>query len=143
DSPITLEASERDAIEKLGSNLGGCTVALDCLQGSLVQYVQSDDDGIWRFKHPTVGDAFASLLLKNPEWLGIYVQGSPADKLMAQITCGDVGLERAVVIPKDLFALVCKRLVTYCTDEAAARVSMSDRRSRVDDFLSYRCSKGF
>lgn len=143
DSPIALEASERDAIERLGSNLGGCTVALDCLQGSLVQYVQSDDDGIWRFKHPTVGDAFASLVLKNPEWLGIYVQGSPADKLMAQITCGDVGLERAVVIPKSLFPLVRKRLVTYCTDEASSRVSMSDRRSRVDDFLSYRCSKDF
>jgi hypothetical protein len=90
-----------------------------------------------------VGDAFAALLLKNPERLGIYVHGSPADRLMAQITCGDVGLERAVVIPKNLFPLVRKRLVTYCTDEAASRVSMSDRRSRVDNFLSYRCSKDF
>jgi hypothetical protein len=115
DSPISLEPSEREAIERLGSNLGGCTVALDCLQGSLVQYVQSDDGAIWRFKHPTVGEAFASLLLKNPEWLGIYVQGSPADKLMSQITCGDVSLERAVMIPKSLFPLVRKRLMTYCT----------------------------
>jgi len=90
-----------------------------------------------------VGEAFASLLLKNPEWLGIYVQGSPADKLMSQITCGDVSLERAVMIPKSLFPLVRKRLMTYCTDEAASHVSMSDRRSRVDDFLSYRCSKDF
>jgi hypothetical protein len=90
-----------------------------------------------------VGDAFASLLLKNPEWLGIYVHGSPADKLMAQITCGDVALERAVVIPKNLFPLVRKRLVTYCTNEDSSRVSLSERRSRVDNFLSYRCSKDF
>jgi len=141
--PIDATPSERDAIERLGSTLGGCTVALDCLQGSLVQYFQTEDAGVWRFKHPTVGDAYASLLLKNPEWLGIYVQGSPADKLMAQITCGDVGLERAVIVPKNLFLVVRDRLLAYCTDEGSSRVSMSDRQRSVDDFLSYRCSKEF
>ena len=39
-----------------------------------------------------------------------------ADKLMAQITCGNVGLESAVVVPKNLFPLVRKLLVAYCTD---------------------------
>jgi hypothetical protein len=65
----------------------------------------------WRFKHPTVGDAYAFLLLQNPELLGIYVQGSPIDKLMGQISCGDVGLERAVALPKTLFPLVLLNLV--------------------------------
>jgi hypothetical protein len=141
ESPIVLEPSERQAIERLASDLGRCTIALDCLQGSLVQYVQTEDAGIWRFKHPTVGDAFASLLLKNPEWLGIYVHGSPPDQLMSQITCGDVGLERAVVVPKNLFPLVRKRLAGFCADRRAS--GLRDPRSRVDGFLSYRCSKDF
>lgn len=143
ESPVVLEASEREAIERLASDLGRCTIALDFLKGSLVQYVQTEDAGVWRFKHPTMGEAFASLLLKNPEWLGIYLQGSPADRLMTQITCSDVGLERAVVVPKSLFPLVCKRLAAFCGDKAGSNISMSDRRSRVDSFLSYRCSKDF
>jgi hypothetical protein len=60
---------------------------------------------------------------------------------MAQITCGDVGLERAVVVPKNLFPLVRKRLAAFCNDKRPSGVS--DPRSRVDGFLSYRCSKDF
>src|ERR1039458_959143 len=66
--------------------------------GSLVQYIHTDEVAMWRFKHPTVGDAYAGLLLQSPELLGIYVHGSPIDKLLGQVTCGDVGLERAVVL---------------------------------------------
>ncbi len=65
---------------------------------------------LWRFKHPTVGDALAALLLKNPELLGIYVRGSSVESLMRQITCGDVGLEHAVALPNPLFRLVVRRL---------------------------------
>ena len=39
ESPIELEDSERDAIERMASSLAGCMVALDCLNGSLVQYM--------------------------------------------------------------------------------------------------------
>jgi len=94
ESPIELEESEREAIE-LGSNLGGCITALESLSGSLVQYTHLEDTAAWKFKHPTVGDAYAALLLRNPELLGIYIRGSPMDKLMGHVTCGDVGLERA------------------------------------------------
>jgi hypothetical protein len=86
ESPVELEESEREAVERLGSNLGGCTTALDCLNGSLVQHAQTEDAAIWRFKHPTVGDAFAAVLLQNPELLGIYARGSPMYSLMGQVT---------------------------------------------------------
>jgi hypothetical protein len=70
-SPVVLEQSEREAIERLGSNLGGCIAALESLKGSLVQQVHAEGRSIWTFKHPTVGDAFASRLLQNPELLGL------------------------------------------------------------------------
>lgn len=106
ESPIQLEESENEAIERLGSNLGGCITALESLNGSLVQYTAAEGTYAWRFKHPTVGDAYAGLLLQSHELLGIYVHGSPIDKLTEQVSCGDVGIERAVALPRGLFPLV-------------------------------------
>jgi hypothetical protein len=102
ESPVTLEDSELEAIERLGSSRGGCVAGLESLKGSLVQHAIEEGSAIWRFKHPTVGDAYAGLLLKNPELLGIFVHGSSLEKLLGQITCGDVGLERAVIVPNTL-----------------------------------------
>ena len=113
ESPIALHESEREALERLGSDLGNCGTALDALNGSLVQRIDSDGNHVWRFKHPTIGDAYASLLTQHPELLGIYLKGAATEKLMAQVTCGDVGLERAVVIPRALFPLMLQRLQDY------------------------------
>ncbi len=146
-SPIELEESEREAIDRLGSNLGKCINALDALNGSFVQFVQEEGSAIWRFKHPTVGDALAALLIENPEFLGIYVRGSAIDQLMDQITCGDVGLERAVALSNALFPLVVKRLDQFTTDQTTKYktplFSYSYRRDRLEGFLSSRCSKEF
>jgi hypothetical protein len=95
DSPVEPEASERVAIERLGSSLGGCVTALESLNGSLVKYTVTESSATWKFKHPTIGDAYAGLLLQSPELLGVYLRGSSIDKLMSQVTCGDLGLEHA------------------------------------------------
>jgi hypothetical protein len=109
ESPIALTDSESRALERLGSTLGGCTTALESLKGSLVQHAHVEGAAVWRFKHPTVGDAFAAQLVRNPELLEIYIQGALTEDLMDQVTCGDVGLEKTVIIPKSLFPLVLRR----------------------------------
>ena len=101
--PDSLQRSEEQALERLGSNLGECVTALEALNGSLVLHSHAGDDSIWRFKHPTIGDAYAAILVQSPELLGIFIQGSAPDKLIEQVTCGDVGIEKAVIIPKALF----------------------------------------
>jgi hypothetical protein len=53
ESPVLLKESEKIAIERLGSTLGGCTTALESLRGSLVQYTYSSGEASWQFKHPT------------------------------------------------------------------------------------------
>lgn len=145
ESPVALEESELEAIERLGSSRGGCVAALESLKGSLVQHVIEDGSAIWRFKHPTVGDAYAGLLIKSPELLGIFVHGSSLEKMLGQITCGDVGLERAVVVPKALFDLVLKRLDQTSDTSRYKTPALADwhSRSRIDDFLASRCSKDF
>jgi hypothetical protein len=98
DSPVEPEASERAAIERLGSTLGGCVAALESLSGSLVKYMVTESSATWKFKHPTISDAYAGILLQSPELLGVYLRGSSIDKLVSQVTCGDLGLEHAVIM---------------------------------------------
>lgn len=144
-SPVELEESERNALERLGSNLGNCISALDSLKGSLVQHTHAEGNAVWTFKHPTVGDAYSSVLLDNSEWLGIYVRGTPVDKLLGRVTCGDVGLERAVIMPKGLFPLVLKRLKEFSSTTSFKTPFLSkwDINRRVDNFVASRCSKDF
>lgn len=80
ESPIDLQKSEEQALERLGSDLGGCITALEALNGSLVQHTHASGDSIWRFKHPTIGDAYAAILVLSRELLGIYVQGSTIER---------------------------------------------------------------
>src|SRR5450631_4155315 len=133
------------AASAAGQQPGGCVAGLESLKGSLVQHVIEEGSAIWRFKHPTVGDAYAGLLLKNPELLGIFVHGSSLEKLLGQITCGDVGLERAVIVPKTLFDLVLKRLDQASDTKRYKTPALANwySRSRIDDFLALRCSREF
>lgn len=145
ESPIQLEESERRALERLGSSLGGCITALESLNGSLAQHAHVEGASIWRFKHPTVGDAFASLLAGNPELLEIYLQGSSTEDLVNQVTCGDVGLERAVIIPKLLFPLMLRRLEEFSksSEYKSPLYAAWGAKSRIMRFLAWRCSKEF
>jgi energy-coupling factor transporter ATP-binding protein EcfA2 len=145
ESPIQPQISEIRALERLGSSLGGCITALESLKGSLVQYAHVEGTSIWRFKHPTIGDAFGALLVRNPELLEIYIQGSSTEDLIDQITCGDVGLEKAAIIPRPLFPLVLRRLNEFSTTSKykSAWLSTWGAKRRLQRFLTRRCSKEF
>ena len=84
ESPIELQSSEAQALERLGSNLGGCVAALEALKGSLVLLSHPTDESVWRFKHPTVGDTYAALLFQNPEHLGISTRLSARSRSRRQ-----------------------------------------------------------
>ena len=113
DSPIELQPSEKQALERLGSGLGGCVTALDDLKGSLVLLSHASGGAVWQFKHPTIGDAYASILVQSSEHLGIYLQGSAPERVVEQVTCGDVGIEKAVIVPKSLYPLMFNRLQEF------------------------------
>lgn len=144
-SPISLKAEEDEALKRLGSNLGACLAALEALLGSLVVHVTSDGESFWTFKHPTIGDAYSAILRGSPELLGIYVRGSEIEKMVLQVTCGDVGIEGAVVLPSSLFDLVIERLAGYKRSSAYKTEWMSDWKARQElhRFLARRCSSQF
>jgi len=144
-SPVVLTAIEADAIARLGSDVGGSIEALEAMKDSIVQYTFIDDNAIWRFKHPTIGDAYARILAKSPEQLEIYLHGTEVEKIIDQITCGDVGLEKAVVVPKKMFNMVLEKLRQFKTsnDFKTGYLSSWDAKRKVLTFLARRSSKEF
>ena len=141
-SPVDLRQSEVSALARMGSDLGKSTVALSALKDSLVRYVIEEGQGLWRFKHPTIGDAFAALLLEDPELMGIYLQSAAVEKLIYQVTCGDVGLEHAVIVPKSHFVTIRERLSDPLNAPRSKDLTFSwgDMRMR---FFARRCDRDF
>jgi hypothetical protein len=144
-SPMELQPSETEALQRLDSDLGGCVTALDALNGSLVLHSHVSGESFWRFKHPTIGDAYAAILVQSPEMLGIYIRGTAPERLVEQVTCGDVGMERAVVVPKSLFPLLLTRLGEFSASTSYKSVWLSawGAKRALQGFLARRCSKEF
>jgi hypothetical protein len=68
------------------------------MDGSLVVLIRSGDKRSWSFKHPTISDAYAQLVSDNPELLDFYLAWPRVEKLLKEVTCGDVGLEGVRVV---------------------------------------------
>ena len=96
-------------------------------------------DGIcsWRFKHPTVRDAFATIISDDRELMDIYLAGSPVDRMFSEVTCGDVGIQGAkVIVPADRYGLIIQRLASDHSDANGGR-------DLLNRFLAYRCDQNF
>ena len=145
ESPVEPQSSETQALERLGSNLGGCVAALEALKGSLVLLSHISGESVWQFKHPTVGDAYAAILVQSPEHIGIFIQGSESERLVDQVTCGDVGIENAIVVPKSLFPQMLAKLEDMSPSKSykSAWLSTFSARENLGGFLARRCSKEF
>ena len=131
-SPISPSLDEARALELLGGEVSNVREALSALDGSLVKLSLEAGRRIWGFKHPTIRDAFASLIAEDPELLDIYLTGTPPEKLVYEISCGASDIEGIkVVVPPERYQKVAQRLF-----------SIPEKR-QLHWFLTYRCDKGF
>ena len=140
ESPVNLGLEEGRAIERLGSSEAGCIRALEDLNRSFVQLVDVQEGRYWRYKHPTIGDAFALILASSPDHLRIFVDGSSTERLMDLVTCGDVGLKNATIIPKVMFHDLVQRIYNYASAEA---LPSTQTRGRLYSFLKNRSCYDF
>ena len=145
ESPVELRGSESVSLERLGSNIGGCGFALNALRGSLARLSHASGEAVWQFSHPTVSDAYAATLAQNPEHIGILIQGSETESLIEQVTCGDVGFENAVVVPRSLFRQIVEKLgeMNSTKSHKSTFLSAFGARRNLHSFLTYRCSGEF
>ncbi len=131
-SPVTPSLDESRALELLGGHLAGVREALNALDGSLVKRVLEDGRYVWSFKHPTIRDAFASLVAEDPELLDIYLAGTPPEKLVHEISCGPSDIQGVkVIVPFERYAKVVQRLD-----------GIAEKR-QLHWFLTRRCDKDF
>lgn len=128
--PLTLSPQEITALTMLGSSEQGVRKALPSLNGDILRLARSEPSR-WMYKHPTIGDAYARLLASDPELLDVYLAGVRSDKLVREITCGETGLEGAVVIPHSRFNRIFASIDTLTNKNALFM------------FLAYRCDKTF
>ena len=144
ESPIELDVTESNALELLGGSLNGVRISLSALEGTLVHFSKGDSSN-WRFKHPTIGDAYSSILAEDPELLGIFLQGAPPEKLIRQITCGDIDYENSINISSKLFQKVIDKLDVYEKElkEKPGSMSRWSAMRSIHYFLSRQCSKEF
>ncbi len=145
ESPIQLTDIEETALKRMNSDLGRVTQALQSLKDSFVVYVVVEQIACWTYKHPTIRDAFSEILRRNPELLNVFVAGTEVERLAQQVTCGDVGIERAVVLPANLFPQMLDRLSTYQASPSYKTTWLSrwGAKRTLYSFLATRCSKPF
>ena len=118
--------------ELLGVAASDIRTALDALRGSLVLLVETPDGPQWTFKHPTIGDAYASLVADSPELTEIYLRGAKLARLFEEVVCGDIQLTGASVrVGPTLYPSLLKRLLVHPFDY------------RIRYFLGQRCDDAF
>lgn len=98
------DASSLGTIAAMGSDIGSVKAALPTLEDSLLRKATVDTKQYWQFRHPTIRDAFASIVGSNPELVDIYVSGANKDRLISEVSCGDMDIEGVkVIVPSSLF----------------------------------------
>ncbi len=132
DSPILLEKGDKKALELLGANVATIREALRYMEGSLTKLIRTKGVNRWVFKHPTVGDAIATIMVEDPELLDIYLVGTTTERLLNEVTCGDVGYQGVrVIIPQSRYEAFIKRLDSVANYDS------------VLTFLALRCDQTF
>lgn len=133
-SPLSLTTEEETAVTLMGGTVAGVRTALGNLDESFVLRVLQGSGHVWKFKHPSIRDAFAVLVAADPELLDIYLAGTPLEDLMDEVSCGDLGIEGVkVIVPPDRFDALINRLGTL--------VGSTPRALYL--FLSRRCNAAF
>jgi hypothetical protein len=132
ESPVAFDAADASALRLLGADAAGIRTALGSLKGSIVELRVRDGSTHWTFRHPTISDAIAALIVEDPELLDVYLAGCSMSRVLQEVTCGDVGIEGVrLVVPSSRF------------DAFARRLDGVEREWSQTSFLSRRCTGEF
>ena len=137
-SPIRLNASHAELLERLGGTLAGAVRALSHMEDSLVANITRDGRPGWAFAHPTMIDAFADQI-RSPELLYLFIEDFDINVLLTHTTCGDTGLTNAIVLPETLWPTVIEHLDETIKD----RKQSWRQRDRCRSYIATQCVPAF
>lgn len=134
---LDLSTKDKRALERLGATVSDVRQALRGLEPTLFVRTNDEDEQFWRFKHPSIRDAFGTLIADDPALSDIYLENTPVRSLMLEVTCGGPTIGGVKVrVPRGKFPVVIKRLKTLRLAEAADFAVLLS-------FLRNRCGKEF
>lgn len=137
--PIPLHIEEPQTatiVTSMQSNLGDVKAALTALDDSLLSRSNIRGEPCWKFRHPTIRDAFATYVSENPELIEIYLSGVTKEKLIEEVSCGDMGIEGVkLIVQRCMFHKVLNIIAPNDRIEAISGPILS--------FLAKRCSPEF
>lgn len=134
--PLPEDVATNRTIASMQSNVGDVKAALISLDDALLRKNGIEDGQYWQFRHPTIHDAFASIIGNNPELIDIYISGATKERLVGEVSCGDMGIEGVkVIIPPSGFERVLKIIAPGGHEK--------DLVEPVTTFLARKCSLTF
>lgn len=135
-SPIKEDELFANTVKSLNATIGDVKDSLFKLDGTFLRFDKGNQE--WCFKHPTIRDAFASIIGSNPEFIDIYLAGVRTEQLINEVTCGNVGLKGVgIVVPEVYFDAVANKLSKYKKEKKWFWIDP------VESFLAHRCSDVF
>jgi len=136
--PVVADEHISGTLELLGVTLGEVKAALVSLDDSLLKRQKEGATEYWVFRHPTIRDAYATIVGGNPELIDVYLSGVSTDQLLREVVCGDVQLEGAeIIVPQSRYNLIQERLDRF------SKETRKTWPNPVGTFLSSRCSVEF
>jgi energy-coupling factor transporter ATP-binding protein EcfA2 len=136
-SPVEMTNNEQRAVTRLGGSEKDVYTEFNSLNGSFLLQHYQDGNHVWRFKHPTIRDAFATLVSEDVELMDIYLAGSPIEKMFKEVSCGDVGIEGVkVIVPSARFDVLMSHIETL-------DINKPENERELHQFLAYRCDRDF
>lgn len=109
-SPVKLTQTDKEMLELLTSNASRAVQMLQVLRDDFLLLTQGNERN-WRFKHPTLMEAVAKHLSKNPELLDVYIKHAPLSIVLNDIACiGALRSSNRLILPESLYGDLLDRL---------------------------------
>lgn len=134
---LVSPAEGSDALAS-ASKLFGATPAevskrLSAMEGAFFRLVSDEDENYWRFSHPTIGEAMASVAMEDAELLDVYLEGVPIRRLLSEVVCAGRTVKGAIIkVGNSRFEKLIDRINSSKIDNYS-----------IVDFLSTRSTKLF
>jgi hypothetical protein len=136
-APVQLTPALMEAVQRLGASESSTMTAFAALDGTFLQLsTNADGDPVWRFRHPTIREGFATVVAADANAVGIFIDGLSDGELLQQIDCGGATTRGELVrVPASLYPRVVPRVVISDAKESWA--------NPFAQFIQHRCSAEF
>lgn len=111
-APVQFSSSLSDVVSRLGADVAGVNSAFSSMDGTFLQQsLATNGDPVWRFRHPSIREAFARVVADDINTVNVFLGGLSPSELIAQVDCGGAHSRGDLVrVPESLFEQVIRRV---------------------------------